>query len=275
MSFKEKSEVKEIPLVSVLIVVYNAEAFLEATITSCLNQTYSNFEILILDNASTDGTIKCIKKFSDSRIRLFFSETNLGPYKGLNLLLSKARGQFIAIQDHDDLWLPEKIKIQVKFLNENKNYIGCGTQSFFFFEKKKLLILPDEGGDSDFVSHPSLMFRNANFRYFEKCQLPDEYFERIILRNKGKLFCIPCPLTVHRMREDMNNLSLVRTRWNFFAAWEHFKYSHFKDLLSLTTFFILPITPEVIEWWIRKHVTMRKAEWLTKKQFEEKYNYSL
>jgi glycosyltransferase involved in cell wall biosynthesis len=112
-----------IPKVSVVLCTYNAEKYIRATLESILYQSFKDIEILILDNNSKDTTINIIKTYKDARIYLYPSEKNLGPYGGLNFLLKKAKGEYIAIQDHDDLWHPEKLAKQVAFLEKNKKYI--------------------------------------------------------------------------------------------------------------------------------------------------------
>ena len=78
------------------------------TLQSCLNQTYQNFEILIHDDGSIDETLVAIQKINDSRIQVLNSWKKLGPYRWLNFLLDHANGEYIAIQDHDDLREPKK-----------------------------------------------------------------------------------------------------------------------------------------------------------------------
>ena len=112
-----------IPKVSILLCSYNAELYVRDTLQSLLNQTYVNIEILILDNNSKDTTVEIIKSYKDTRIHLYPSEKNLGPYGGLNFLLEKAIGNYIAIQDHDDIWHSEKIKKQINFLEQHKKFI--------------------------------------------------------------------------------------------------------------------------------------------------------
>lgn len=111
------------PKVSILLCTYNAAAYVDATLQSILHQTNPDFEVLILDNASHDATLRILRSYKDPRIHLYPSQKNLGPYCGLNLLLDKAIGEYIAIQDHDDLRHPEKLAKQVAFLEKNKKYI--------------------------------------------------------------------------------------------------------------------------------------------------------
>ena len=109
--------------VSVILCTYNAEKYIRATLESILCQSYTTIEILILDNNSKDTTVDIIKSYKDTRIHIYSSEKNLGPYGGLNFLLEKATGEYIAIQDHDDLWRREKLEKQIEFLEKHKQYI--------------------------------------------------------------------------------------------------------------------------------------------------------
>ncbi|MEH7321092.1 glycosyltransferase family 2 protein, partial [Priestia megaterium] len=92
------------PTVSVIIPTYNVEAYIKETIQSVLNQTYQNFEIIIVDDCSTDGTVNVIKQFQDTRINLFLNEKNSGPSYSRNKAINLAKGEWIAILDSDDWW---------------------------------------------------------------------------------------------------------------------------------------------------------------------------
>ncbi len=120
--------------VSILICTYNSWKYILSTISSVLVQKFFNFELLILDNNSSDNTVKNILSFNDERIKLFRSEKNYWPYAGLNYLLEKSNWEYIAILDHDDLWASDKLEKQVNFLNKNSNYIWCWTRTFMYYE---------------------------------------------------------------------------------------------------------------------------------------------
>ncbi len=116
--------------ISVLMSVFNDEENVEKAILGILNQTYSNFEFLILDDASTDSTNKIIGKYqkSDKRIKLFRNEKNIGLTKSLNELLKIADGEFIARQDSDDISLIDRFEKQLYELN-SKDIVGCSTRA--------------------------------------------------------------------------------------------------------------------------------------------------
>lgn len=261
-------------LVSVVIVSYNAEKYIEKTLLSCLNQTYKNMEVLLLDNASKDKTIEIAKKIqlSDDRLKIFENKENIGAYAGLNLLLEKADGEYVAVNDHDDIWLPEKIERQVKFLEENQKVLACGTETFYYYEKRALLILDRRQGFVDFVDHTSLVFRNKGFRYDVAYVLTDEHFEKKILGGNNHIFCIEEPLAVHRIRGDGNNLSHQRFSFSRKNLTEFFEINAFgiKSILYLAGIFVTKYFPDRLVWIIINIVKI-KSQKIGKNDFNEKY----
>jgi glycosyltransferase involved in cell wall biosynthesis len=117
-------------LVSILIPTYNTEKFIRSTIESVQNQTYTNWEMILVDDASTDNTIVIIEEFAqnDSRIKLFKLPENRGNGFARNAALEKATGKYIAYLDADDLWFPEKLEKQIQFLKANNSHF---TFSFY------------------------------------------------------------------------------------------------------------------------------------------------
>ncbi len=109
------------PLVSVITPAYNAERFIAETIESVLHQTYSNWEMIIVDDASTDRTAEIVQSYveRDPRIKYFRLEKNSGSGVARNKAMDLAKGRFIAFLDSDDLWMPTKLEKQIKFMLEN------------------------------------------------------------------------------------------------------------------------------------------------------------
>jgi teichuronic acid biosynthesis glycosyltransferase TuaG len=109
------------PIVSVIMPCFNSEKFIEASIQSVLNQTFKDFELIVVDGGSSDNTIKIIKKLasSDARLSLLENLEDQGPaharYKGI----IKSKGIYVAFLDADDLWLNNKLYLQINFMNEN------------------------------------------------------------------------------------------------------------------------------------------------------------
>lgn len=107
-------------LVSIVMPSYNSEKYIKASIESVLNQTYPYWELLIVDDCSTDKTVEIIKSFKDERIKLFQNKINSGAAISRNWALREAKGKWIAFLDSDDLWLPKKLEEQLQFMIDNK-----------------------------------------------------------------------------------------------------------------------------------------------------------
>ncbi|EQH75159.1 glycosyl transferase 2 family protein [Clostridioides difficile DA00307] len=127
-------------LVSIITPMYNSEKFIEATIKSVLNQTYQEWEMLIIDDCSTDNSPNIVKSYmqQDSRIKCIKTETNKGVSNARNLALSKATGQFIAFLDSDDQWNSSKLEKQVNFMLENDYVISFTSYELMDENDKKL-----------------------------------------------------------------------------------------------------------------------------------------
>lgn len=125
--------------VSVLMATFNDEATIADAIESILEQSYQNFEFLILDDKSTDNTYEILKSYSnkDSRIKIFQNEINIGLTKSLNFLILKSKGKYIARQDADDSSIVNRLQKQYELL-ENSKYIGCSTRAIVKNTNRKI-----------------------------------------------------------------------------------------------------------------------------------------
>jgi len=132
---------QNIPLVSVLLPCYNTEQYVEETIDSLLGQTYSNFEIVAINDCSTDSTLDILNRLAqkDDRIKVFSNENNLKLIKTLNKGVGLCRGEFIARMDADDIALPERLEKEVRFLQENPDHDIVSTQFATFRTGSKKL----------------------------------------------------------------------------------------------------------------------------------------
>ena len=124
----------EYPLVSIVTPCYNASKFIEETIKSVISQSYDNWEMLIVDDCSTDNSVEVINRYvkRDNRVKLYTTHVPSGsPSLPRNIAIEKARGAFIAFLDADDLWLPYKLERQVKFAVENSAaFVYSNTRTF-------------------------------------------------------------------------------------------------------------------------------------------------
>lgn len=128
---------KNQPTITVLMPVYNGETYLREAIDSILNQTYTDFEFLIINDGSSDATVSIIQEYTDSRIRLVHNEKNMGLIATLNKGFELARGKYIARMDADDISLPERLEKQIDFMENNPEIGICGTW-FDTFDKTGL-----------------------------------------------------------------------------------------------------------------------------------------
>lgn len=106
-------------LVSIIMPSYNTGKYIEKSITSVLRQTYTNWELIIVDDCSTDNTDEVVATFHDSRIKYFKNKRNSGAAVSRNRALREAEGKWIAFLDSDDLWYPEKLEKQISFMDKN------------------------------------------------------------------------------------------------------------------------------------------------------------
>ena len=106
-------------LVSIIMPSYNTARYISDSINSVLSQTYNNWELIIVDDCSTDNSIDVIKSFEDSRIILLQNENNSGAALSRNYALREAKGKWIAFLDSDDMWLPTKLSEQISFMESN------------------------------------------------------------------------------------------------------------------------------------------------------------
>jgi glycosyltransferase involved in cell wall biosynthesis len=116
------------PKVSVVMSVFNGEVYLAEAIDSILNQTFSDFEFIIVDDGSTDSSANIIQLFTDSRIQLISLDKNMGLASALNHGVNQAQGQYIARMDSDDISLPSRFQEQVNYMDAHSDVIVLGTQ---------------------------------------------------------------------------------------------------------------------------------------------------
>lgn len=111
-------------LVSIVMPSFNTADFIYKAIESVVAQTYSNWELIIIDDCSTDGTRGVVEAWNDKRIRYFTNEANVGAAESRNIAIMKARGKWIAFLDSDDLWMSDKLEKQIAFMEKNNVYFS-------------------------------------------------------------------------------------------------------------------------------------------------------
>lgn len=212
------------PKVSVITTVFNCEKYIEDSVNSILNQTFRDFEYIIVNDGSTDGTTQILRQHSekDSRIKLTELDKNYERVKSLNIALENAKGEYIALQDADDISLPERIERQVNFLDKNRDYVLVGSNIIEMSEDGQVISKPKRPRQNHELqfsllfrctfANPSLMYRKKsiedfNIRYEEEFKHAEDF--RIIskLRYLGKIYNLNEHLVKYR-RHELNNSSI-------------------------------------------------------------------
>lgn len=151
------------PLVSVIMPAYNGEKYIGEAIESILNQTYDNFEFIIVEDKSTDGTLSVIQQYSDSRICLIQNSENRGIAYSTNLGMSKSRGKYIALLDDDDMATKQRLEWQVAFLEEHEDIDVLGGRSVMIDKDGRFIKYDKEPiYNSDYIK-ANLLFNNNKF----------------------------------------------------------------------------------------------------------------
>ncbi len=173
-------------LVSVIIPFYNGVEWLEEAVQSVLDQTYKNFEILVINDGSPEDVAGFLSKYG-GKIRYFYKE-NGGSATARNLGLKEARGEYYALLDSDDVWLPEKTKSQIAFM-EKSGAMWSHTGFYFWYPESGKLVKPDikynygdiskRGGINFKMSTPSVIFNAQIFK-----EHPDFHFPEHLRRGQ-------------------------------------------------------------------------------------------
>jgi glycosyltransferase involved in cell wall biosynthesis len=208
---------KNIPI-SIIIPIYNAESFLNDTVDSILSQTFSDFELLALDDGSTDKSAKIIKSYTDSRIR--YVKCNHDFIGTLNRGLSLSRGKYIAQIDHDDMMMPYRLQTQYNFMETNPDVVACGGYMISFgkvsYEMKVDLAYGDivknltTGNMSSihnstgFIRRETLRKYNIEYRRGYSFAADTKFWSDIV--KTGKVVNIPKPLTLYRTSDTQTSV---------------------------------------------------------------------
>lgn len=235
------------PLVSIIMPTHNRAAYLDKTIESILSQEYSNFELIIINDASTDDTEAVVKKSMemDSRITYVRNETNLKIVKTLNKALALARGAYIARADDDDVWCDkEKLKNQIAFLEENTEYNLVGTGAIVVNERGEQLfryLQPQTDSairnsillGNPFV-HPAVVFKKSILAetgfYDEKFTDAEDWEMWLRIGLRGKFYNLPTYSILRfygsRGVSIKNRVNMARTRMMIIRKYKQ-NYPHY------------------------------------------------
>jgi glycosyltransferase involved in cell wall biosynthesis len=226
--------------VSVITPVYNLQEYIGACIESVLDQTYSNFELIIVDDASTDNSVKIIEEYSekDARITFIRMSSNSGPAVTRNTGIKASTGRFLTFLDGDDIWLPHMIEKSMNTMREKK----CG---FVFASYKRLdenlkpllsdYIVPSKVTYKDILKSNSISCLTAFIdvqKLGKKCmplirKRQDMGLWLAYLKEIDYAVGIKEPLAIYRIRKgslSRNKFSLIKFQWEFYTKHENLNF---------------------------------------------------
>lgn len=219
-------------MVSIIMPSWNTGRLIAESIQSVIDQTYPNWELLIVDDCSTDNTDEVVEKFHDERIRYFHNESNSGAALTRNHALQKARGEWIAFLDSDDLWMPEKLEHQLNFMQEN-HYVLSYTEYEKIDEESQPLNIYVSGPEKvsrrkmyhyDYIGQLTMMY---SAKYFGQIQIKDikknnDYAIRLQLYKKSDTCAYLLKENLAKYRVRRNSISHDKFRKKFKSHYDLF-----------------------------------------------------
>ena len=236
-----------LPKISIVTPVHNSEKYISETIISVKNQTYQNWELILIDDCSADNSLNIIKKSAteDSRIKILRNKENSGPAITRNKGIKVAKGDFITFIDGDDIWLPNFLEISLKTCQDN-NY------EFVFASYKRLdeslkpyisdFLVPNKVNYNDILKACPIPCLTAfiDIRRIGKFYMPimdkrqDWGFWLAVLKHVDYAYGIPEPLAIYRMRKN----SVSRNKWKLIPyVWQIYREVEKLSLLKSSYYF--------------------------------------
>lgn len=229
-------------LVSIITPCYNSEKYIKETYDSILNQTYKNWEWIIIDDCSTDDSVEIIEKFNDSRVKLHVNHMNSGAAVSRNKALEIANGRYITFIDSDDLWLPQFLEKSIEFLKINHEELVYATYKRVDEELNPLL--------NDFIAEDRIDYQRILYNcpipmltsLYDSKRIGKISFPQVELREDHAMWmellkkiksarAIKEPLGIYRMRENSvsrNKLFIAKKQYRLYR--NYLKLSIFKSM---------------------------------------------
>ena len=225
-------------LVSIIVPVYNADKFIQETINSVLNQTYNNFELLLIEDMSTDKSIEIIKKNieKDSRIKLITNTKKQGAAGVRNIGIKEAKGRFIAYIDADDYWVKTKLEEQINFMKENNCAFSFTGYEFAHNDLSltgKKVHVPNKINYKGALKNTTIFTTTVMFDldkiskeqiYMPKVKSEDTACWWHILRNGYSAYGLNKILAYYRRSNNTlssNKIEAIKRIWNLYRKQEH------------------------------------------------------
>ncbi len=226
MIYYNRTEVKVKAMISVIMPVYNAKKFIEKAIYSILNQTEKDFELILIDDCGTDGSMEIASSILDPRIKVLRNEKNMGIAYSRNKALEFASGEYIACMDHDDLAPINRLELSKKFLDENKDIEVVGGSFIKIDENDKPISFSKRIFSNPERIKSEIMFRNMfangstmyrkdfvvknNLKYHDNCLGMEDYKFWLECSHIGKMANLPnvfLYMRKHSSNETLKNMN--------------------------------------------------------------------
>lgn len=251
------------PKISILILLYNSGSFLRETIDSVLSQTFKDFELLLMDDGSEDNTAEIVETYQDPRIRYELCPHNFAGT--FNRGLSKAKGKYVALFDHDDIMVPNRLQIQFDFMETHADVVACGAwmHEFGVSSNKWLavneydqIILEFIGRKAIYLCNPTLFIRKESIDTYNLHYKPGYYFHADIkfwldIIKIGKVVNIPEILVWYRTSDKqaskVNHLEMQKTAEVIFHELIDYLLSGLDDNEEVKSLLVKDIMPVIKE----------------------------
>ncbi|MCH2190531.1 MAG: glycosyltransferase family 2 protein [Gammaproteobacteria bacterium] len=214
-------------LVSVVMPVYNAASSIDRAVTSVLSQTLTNFELILVDDASNRATAEKLNlwKNKDNRVNLIRLEQNCGVSEARNIGISKAKAKRIALADADDEWMPEKLAVQLNFHRQKKCSFSC-TEYFFggaIVSGRPLIGYQDLLFNNVINTSTVMVDSDQIVLRFSSQKRSEDYLEWLRIVKTNPIFLIKQPLATRSTTEGIssNKLKMAARRWVIYRRKEH------------------------------------------------------
>lgn len=231
----EAAVVTDYGLVSIIMPNYNSASFIKETVDSVLAQKYQNWELIVVDDCSTDNSAEIIEQYSDSRIHIIKNTVNSGAAVSRNSAIEAASGRWIAFLDSDDLWSPDKLTKHLKFMNENNCTFSFTHYSVLNGENKLITEFSPAKNVYDYNTILKHCYIGCSTVIYDrektgKVYMPVNAVKREdfacwlkILKSGENAVCFHECLTTYRVHSNSvssNKLKIVKYQWNVYRKTE-------------------------------------------------------
>lgn len=222
-------------LISIIMPTYNCAKFIKETIKSVINQTYENWELVIVDDCSNDNTEEIVASFNDKRIKYHRLEKNSGAAVARTTAMKMATGNYMAFLDSDDLWKDNKLEKQLEFMKKNNYNFTCTAYEQIDEEGHQLNKIIKTKKKANYnrilldcpVGNSTVMYNVDNLGKFEVPNIRkrnDDALWLQILKKEKFIYGMPDVLMEYRIRNNSissNKLSLIKYHWQLYREIEH------------------------------------------------------